>query len=40
MPFTVYNWKELERTYPNLIDGVPPRTRINVCGRRYEIYTG
>ena len=33
-------WQDLEKTYPNLIYGVPLRMKINVCGHIYEIYTG
>ncbi len=31
---------DIVQAYPNLIYGRPPRTKINVCGHIYEIYTG
>ena len=34
------NWKNLEKIFPNLIYNFIPRTKINVCGHVYEIYTG
>ncbi|CAF0742177.1 unnamed protein product [Rotaria sordida] len=40
LPIDSIDWKNLEKTCRNLIYGLPPRIKINVCGHIYEIYTG